>query len=295
MFRNVLVAAKYSPIFGGVYESAKKFYVRLGNRGRSKLDVLTTFPLYRAYSGGTYRQRAPLSIQAINDVVPCLVTFGAGLGHRRATLMTDSEYAEAFGSGAPEELASLLTKYGSDKATSHGYYLVYASALARCGTDRTLNLLEIGLGTNMTDVVSNMGIAGRPGASLRAFRDFLPKASIYGADVDRRILFSEERIQTYFVDQTDRRSFAELGKNLPSEFDLMIDDGLHLLTANVNSLAFFLGRLRPGGFAIVEDIASDAEDFWHLIANMLPTSFEPCIVKSGPSLMFVVNRKTKTV
>ena len=293
MLRRTLIAAKRSPIFGGVYERTKNLYVGLSNRGRSKLDVLATFPLYRAYSGGTYAQRAPLSVQAINDVVPSLVAFGAALGHRRADVMTDKEYAEKFGSGRPAELASLFTQYGSDKATSHGYYLVYASALSRCGTDRDLNLLEIGLGTNMTDVVSNMGIAGRPGASLRAFRDFLPRASIFGADVDRRVLFSEPRIETYYVDQTDRRSFDQLGGGLPAEFDIMIDDGLHLLTANLNSLSFFLARLRPGGFAIIEDIAFDAEDFWHLVANMLPPPFEPCIVRSGPSLMFVVNRTQK--
>jgi hypothetical protein len=204
--------------------------------------------------------------------------------------MTDMEYAEACGRGRPRDLADLLTKYGSDKATKHAYQLVYASVLARCGVDRQLNLLEIGLGTNMIDVVSNMGIGGQPGASLRAFRDFLPQASIYGADVDRRVLFREDRIETFYVDQTNRQSFIELAANLPSEFDVMIDDGLHLPTANLNSLSFFLSRLRNGGFAIIEDIPAAAEDLWHLVANMLPKSYEACIVRSGPSLVFVARR-----
>jgi hypothetical protein len=205
--------------------------------------------------------------------------------------MTDTEYAEANGEGCAAELAALLTRYGSDKSTKHSYHRVYASVLARCGMDRPLNLLEIGLGTNMVDVVSNMGISGHPGASLRAFRDFLPSASIYGADVDRRVLFSEERIETFYVDQTDRNSFLKLGENLPRDFDVMIDDGLHLPTANLNSLSFFLSRLRPGGFAIVEDIPVTAEHLWHLVATLLPKSYEPCIVRSGPSLLFVVERK----
>lgn len=292
LLRSLLVAAKRSPVFGQLYEKAKNPYLRFRNQGRSTLNVLTSFPLYEPYSGGTYAQRAPLAIQAINDLVPSLVSFGEGLGHRRAAVMSDAQYAEAFGKGRPSELAAALTRYGSDKATKHDYHLIYASVLARCGADRKLNLLEIGLGTNMIDVVSNMGIAGRPGASLRAFRDFLPGASIYGADVDRRVLFREERIETFYVDQTDRRSFADLGRNLPDDFDVMIDDGLHLPTANLNSLSFFLSKIRAGGFAIVEDIPAGAEDFWHLIANMLPSSFEACIVRSGPSLVLVVEKKS---
>jgi hypothetical protein len=288
--RKPLMAAKRSPTFGAYYDRAKDWYLQFGNRGQSKLDILATFPLFRAYSGGTYAQRAPLSIQAINDMVPALVSFSQGLGRRPATVMTDSEYAKVFGDGRPEDLAAAFTRYGSDKATHHSYHLVYASVLGRCGESRPLNLFEIGLGTNMVDVVSNMGIAGHPGASLRAFRDFLPNASIYGADVDRRVLFEEERIKTFHVDQTDRDTFVELGKNLPDEFDVMIDDGLHLPTANINSLSFFLSRLRDGGFAIIEDIPSTAEDFWQLVARMLPDSFKPCIVRSGPSLLFVVQR-----
>lgn len=291
LLRNLLVAAKRSPVFGRLYERAKEPYLRFRNQGRSTLNLLTTFPLYEPYSGGTYAQRAPLLIQAVNDLVPSLVAFGEGLGHRRAAVMTDAEYAEAFGKGRPAELAAALTRYGSDKATKHDYHLIYASVLARCAADRKLNLLEIGLGTNMIDVVSNMGIAGHPGASLRAFRDFLPQASIYGADVDRRVLFSEDRIETFYVDQTDRRSFVELGKNLPSDFDVMIDDGLHLPTANLNSLSFFLSKVVVGGFAIVEDIPAGAEDLWHLVANLLPSSCEACIVRSGPSLVFVVQKK----
>lgn len=276
--RNALVAAKHSHVFGGLYERANELYVRFG-------------PLYRPYSGGTYSQRAPLAIQSINDFLPSLVAFGRTIGHRRAAAMTDTEYAEANGKGNAAELDALLTRYGSDKATKHSYHRVYASVLARCGTDRPFNLLEIGLGTNMVDVVSNMGLSGHPGASLRAFRDFLPNASIYGADVDRRVLFREDRIETFYVDQTDRQSFVELGGNLPGEFDVMIDDGLHLPTANLNSLSFFLSRLRLGGFAIIEDVPVTAEDLWHLVANMLPQSYEACIVRSGPSLLFVVERK----
>ena len=69
-----------------------------------------------------------------------------------------------------EELRALFQKYGSDKSTGHNYHLLYSWLLApKRGED--LSMLEIGLGTNNIDVPSNMGLEGRPGASLRAFRD----------------------------------------------------------------------------------------------------------------------------
>ena len=55
----------------------------------------------------------------------------------------------------------------------------------------TFNLLEIGLGTNNPKIVSSMGLKGKPGASIRAFKEIYINASIYGADVDENILFKK--------------------------------------------------------------------------------------------------------
>ena len=76
-----------------------------------------------------------------------------------------------------------------------------------CDKNNIRNIFEIGLGTNYKNIVSNMGINGKPGASLRAFRDYCPNASVFGADIDKRILFEEERIKTFYVDQTDPVTF----------------------------------------------------------------------------------------
>ncbi|MEM9435425.1 MAG: hypothetical protein AAGA15_00170 [Pseudomonadota bacterium] len=263
------------------------------NRGTTRLNLLKSFPLFSPYSGGSYQMRAPLAQQAINDLVPALHALQDEVGTTAVEVLSDVQYAELYGAGEAEKLALLMNQNGSDKATTHGYYKVYASILARVTQKPdTVRLFEIGLGTNNLDVTSNMGLGGRPGASLRAFRDFLSNGQIYGADIDRRVLFSEDRITTHFIDQTDRASFTALGAELPGDFDLMIDDGLHLPTANLNSLSFFLGRIRVGGFAVVEDIPRRAEDFWQVVAALLPSDcFEATIVTSGPSLMFVVERK----
>jgi hypothetical protein len=106
------------------------------------------------------------------------------------------------------------------------------------------DILEVGLGTDNDAVASNMGAAGKPGASLRAFRELLPHARIYGADVDRSILFDEENIQTFFVDQTDFQSIDALDEAIGHDFDLIIDDGLHSPDANLAMLIFAQKRLR---------------------------------------------------
>ena len=79
-----------------------------------------------------------------------------------------------------------------------------------------------------------MGKLGKPGASVKAFRDFFPEEKIFGADIDKEILFKDKRINTYYVDQTDLKSLKKLYKKIGSNFDLIIDDGLHASYANIN-------------------------------------------------------------
>jgi hypothetical protein len=166
--------------------------------------------------------------------------------------------------------------------------LLYGALLA--STDASA-LLEIGLGTNNVNFVSNMGSHGKPGASLRAFRDYLPNAQIYGADVDRDVLFNEERISTFFVDQTDLDSFSALGGVVPAEFDLIIDDGLHSPNANIATLVFGLGRLKVDGYFLVEDISPDALPIWQLVAAaLLPSEYESDVIATENKLLFLVHR-----
>lgn len=185
------------------------------------------------------------------------------------------------------ELGELLRKHGSDKSAHHDYHHLYASILGP-RREETLAILEIGLGTNHEDVVSNMGSGARPGASLRAWRDYLPNASIFGADVDSRVLFTEDRIQTRFVDQTRPETFAGMG--MPT-LDMVIDDGLHSAHANMNTLAWALGQVRVGGWVVVEDIRPSTLPAWHLMALALPSSRFRCqVVDAAHGYLFVVEK-----
>ena len=78
-----------------------------------------------------------------------------------------------------------------------------------------------------------MTTKGVPGASLRVWRDYFFNALIYGGDIDKNILFEEDRIKTFYVDQLDVTSIKSMWDNIRvNNFDIIIDDGLHEPDAN---------------------------------------------------------------
>jgi hypothetical protein len=151
-----------------------------------------------------------------------------------------------------------MDTYGSDKgprkgdSTHHTYTEVYHS-LFKDLTDQSLTVFEMGLGTNNTNFASNMGVNGRPGASLMAWRDYFPNSSIYGADIDKGVLFNEDRIHTTYCDQTNPSVVRSMWESLP-DMDIMIDDGLHVFEANVTLFENSIQKLKPSGIYVVEDI-----------------------------------------
>jgi SAM-dependent methyltransferase len=257
----------------------------------SHINILNTFPLFKPYSAGDYASCAKLTIDSINQTIPALHLL-AGNFNPNYDLVINIETLsdQSLNKLAGISLKKLFDSYGSDKSQHHNYHHVYGMALSNPSS--ITNILEIGMGTNNLDIVSNMTINGRPGASLRAFRDFCPNANIYGADVDKRILFSEERIQTFFVDQTKNDTFIELSSHLPKFFDLIIDDGLHSPNANLLSLNFGLRLLRNGGWFIIEDINQHALPVWFLVNHLLPNDmFQSFIFKASKSYVYAVKRK----
>jgi SAM-dependent methyltransferase len=125
-----------------------------------------------------------------------------------------------------------------------------------------MNVFELGIGTNFLDVESNMGINGKPGASLRAWRDFFPNSLIYGADIDSRVIFEEERIKTFCCNQTDTESVKSMWEKIPDQFDIIVEDGLHKFDANVCFFENSFHKLKIGGHFIIEDIQESELNLW---------------------------------
>jgi hypothetical protein len=150
-------------------------------------------------------------------------------------------------------MCEIFSKHGGDKSDNHNYTTFYNYIFSE-NRDNLLNIFELGIGTNNPDLPSSMGINGRPGASLYGFREYFPNSQIFGADIDKNIIFESERIKTFFVDQRDAEIIKDMWSNIPEMFDIMLDDGLHEYSANINFLENSIHKLKDGGIYIIEDI-----------------------------------------
>lgn len=291
--------AGYRSLTRRTHDALRKFYPLLavkrtlfpnedGKRGTTKINILRSFPLFIPYSDGSYKDRASFTVQAINETFSRLAQLAESVGHDHVPIEPISAAAKTEADkAAAEELKLILDRSGSDKARND-YHHLYGAILANRRQVR--RIFEIGLGTNNTDVVSHMTHEGTPGASLRAFRDFCPNAHIWGADVDRRVLFEEDRITTRFIDQTNPATVDALLNELPSAFDLVIDDGLHSPHANIESLRFGLRLVRPGGWVVIEDIGSPALPLWQTVSALLPDMYRARIFDAQGRIIYVVRR-----
>ena len=134
-----------------------------------------------------------------------------------------------------------------------------------------------------------MGILGSPGASARAFKKYSKNIEIIGGDVDKRILFQEDRIQTFHVDQLDLNSLNNF-LSIQKDVNLMIDDGLHTNHSNINFLATALDihGNESGKWIIIEDIDKDQCHVWEKISSYLSGKYKTWLIKTKISIMFVL-------
>jgi hypothetical protein len=274
------------PILGGLaglIGNIQRFVIRRFQiYALPKIKIYEEFEALAPNSSGTPLQRTTLTIQTIHSLFPAL--------NRLANLVPDkilpeilsvADFLELNGylESQSEELGCLFTAYGSDKANPNDYYKLYAYLLSTLESPQ--RILEIGLGTNNLSVVSNMGVYGVPGASLRSFRDYLPNALIYGADIDSGVLFEEERISTRWVDQTKVETLDSMFKSFGVTFDLIIDDGLHSPDANISTLVSAIKQTKKGGYVVIEDISKSAREIWMLVQTILSSSNIESRILSG--------------
>ena len=211
---------------------------------------------------------------------------------RSLEFVSNSETTTAEEFNQEKELAARLgiefERQGSDKSTTHNYHLVYGEILS--AFDSNVSILEIGIGSTAKTQLSTMGVSGTPGASLRAFRNCLNGSKIYGADVDPGVLFSEEGIDCFLLDQLDGTSFVELEKQIGiAKFDLVIDDGLHAPEANLNTLIFLIDRLTPGGWLVIEDIPARSLPVWEVVAQLLSVKMiKSRLIACSSAYMFLI-------
>lgn len=139
-------------------------------------------------------------------------------------------------------LKELGAKYRTDKGDAahtfagRSYLDVYAHYLDAI-RDTVQSVLEI-------------GVLG--GASLRMWRDYFSHSQVYGLDINPYAAVDEDRITVIIGSQADPAVLASI--NPGGTFDLVIDDGSHLVDDQLVTFRELWPRVSPGGLYVMEDM-----------------------------------------
>ena len=142
-------------------------------------------------------------------------------------------------------LRDLFNRYNCDKGSKHNYERVYEQFFEPL-KDKEINILEVGI---------------YYGRSLQVWKEYFPKAQIYGIDTFQRIqpneiqALSEDNIHWTTCDSTSLNctSIVSNAFGQDTKFDIIIDDGLHTPEANAKTLKNFWPLLKRDGIYFVED------------------------------------------
>ncbi|MEI8366270.1 MAG: hypothetical protein WCF65_07605 [Parachlamydiaceae bacterium] len=182
--------------------------------------------------------------------------------------MTDKDYMNQ------TDLCAIMSTHGSDKGglnARHNYTTLYTKLFHSIKSE-TINVFELGLGTNDVTIPSNMGVNGIPGASHYGWEEYFTDGRIFGADIDKKILFNTDRIRTYYCDQLSQASISDMWTDPTLKeiaFDIIIEDGLHSFEANLIFLENSLYKLKKGGIFIIEDLTQETVLRFEGIKNAL--------------------------
>ena len=95
------------------------------------------------------------------------------------------------------------------------------------------------------------------GASTASFFYYLPNANFISIDRNFKFIFSSKRINFFFCDTTINDNLKKLTeffiKKNVTYFDLIIDDGSHILSDILKNFIFFFKFLKSKGIYIIED------------------------------------------
>jgi len=146
-------------------------------------------------------------------------------------------------------LDELAIKYKCDKSSiEHNYVEIY-SVLFEPFRLNEINLLEVGV---------------CEGPSIRVWREYFPKANIYGWDIRNKYLNTIRNIERVFPRQVDQSNKQQLkdGAKLDGPFDLVIDDGSHEGPHQILTFETLWPHVKPNGYYIVEDVNCSYHEKW---------------------------------
>jgi hypothetical protein len=160
-------------------------------------------------------------------------------------------------------LAELAARHGSCKWGAHWgptYYERYLEPLR----DKRITILEIGIGGHHLY---------EGGESLRMWRDYFPRAMIYGIDLYDKKIVEGERIRAFQGDQSDADFLAGVVRET-GPLDVVIDDGSHVNQHVITAFHQLFPHLNAGGLYFIEDLQTS---YWPAFGGDLEDRAAPMI------------------
>lgn len=144
-----------------------------------------------------------------------------------------------------------------DDRLGHTYGIVYDEVFDKFDVNDNLNILEIGI---------------QKGGSLCAWKDYFKNSNIYGVDIVDCIRNEYRRNEfTYIFSDIKESSVSEKLKDI--NFDIIIDDGSHLIEDVIFVVSNYLQKLKRGGYLIIEDCQHP--EYWlSMIKNCVSNGYE---------------------
>ena len=156
----------------------------------------------------------------------------------------------------------IFNNWGSDKSSKHNYEIIYAEFKKTIKTSS--RILEIGCGSNDPEIRHAMSPDYIPLSSLQALREIYQTENIEGADIDVKLEINND-FKVHYLDQFKRETLEEITKSFKLGFDLIIDDGVHDISANYLTLMYFYKILNPQGKYVIEDVPTSLIESWRFL------------------------------
>lgn len=138
------------------------------------------------------------------------------------------------------KLTQIGMNCGTDKAYWHKYTPFYEKYVSNYVNP---NLLEIG--------VAN-------GASLKMWEQYFDTSTIVGVDIIDKRGFETQNIKTLIADQSKPEELLKC-LDICKEYEIMVDDGSHIIGHQICSMATLFPYLKSGGVYFLEDLHTS---FW---------------------------------
>jgi predicted O-methyltransferase YrrM len=167
------------------------------------------------------------------------------------------------------ELEELFSFYKTDKAnyikstkiSGHGYTEFYEKHFSSL-RNKKLNLLEIG---------------SFSGASAAAFAKYFKDINVFCLDINlTKFIYESKKIHPFGLDISNKKLIEKFFNKIDfckrvKHFDIIIDDGSHILSDQLKAIDYFFKYLNKDGYYVIEDYR-----FSEYIPHLKDTD-DPCV------------------